>query len=293
MNILILGYGEMGHAMEHLLRSHHQIFIWDPYYSGDLADFNLHDTAARADAIVFCTPTAPLFELASDIGPHLGSGCVCLSMAKALDAEGRTAPQALQQGLPSSTGLTMMYGPMIAEEILADRPSYATVSATGEGALRTGMDLFHDTRLDLAPWPDMHGAALCAVLKNVYAMLFGMADELKLGDNVRGFLAVATLKEMADIMTSMGGESSTPYTLAGLGDLMTTATSEDSHHHELGRMAARGEQDLSGEGVNTLLTLEQKAILDFSQWPFLDLTRRIILHGETPVSALADSLKLA
>ena len=30
-NVLILGYGEMGHAMESLLAKHHQLFIWDKF----------------------------------------------------------------------------------------------------------------------------------------------------------------------------------------------------------------------------------------------------------------------
>ena len=292
MNVLILGYGEMGHAMAHLLGARHQLSIWDPFYPEPLPDISLEETAARADAIIFCTPTAPLFDLATRISPQLSHTCLCLSMAKALDKERRTAPQALLQGLPENANLAMMYGPMIAEEILANRPAFATLSANNDNAIGAGLALFRRSTLVLTPHTDMPGAALCAVLKNVYAMLFGMADELKLGDNVRGYLAVATLKEMADIMANMGGNPATPYTLAGLGDLITTATSEDSHHHELGRMAARGERDnLTGEGVNTLITLEQKNILDLGQCPFIDLARRIILHGASARSELADIMK--
>ena len=64
------------------------------------------------------------------------------------------------------------------------------------------------------------------ILKNVYAMVFGMADELELGDNVRGFLATATLQELDRIVLHQGGLPGTPYHLAGLGDLITTATSD-------------------------------------------------------------------
>ncbi|GMW05323.1 MAG: hypothetical protein AMXMBFR8_01200 [Nevskiales bacterium] len=37
----------------------------------------------------------------------------------------------------------------------------------------------------------------------------------------------------------------TAYGLAGLGDLVATATSEHSHHHQLGRRLARGETGVS------------------------------------------------
>ena len=58
---------------------------------------------------------------------------------------------------------------------------------------------------------------------------------------MRGYLAVAALRELDQIVCKMGGQAGSPYHLAGLGDLITTATSEDSHHHELGRMLAREE----------------------------------------------------
>jgi glycerol-3-phosphate dehydrogenase (NAD(P)+) len=43
------------------------------------------------------------------------------------------------------------------------------------------------------------------VLKNVYAMLFGVADELNLGDNMRGYFAASVLEELEQIIASLGG----------------------------------------------------------------------------------------
>jgi len=76
------------------------------------------------------------------------------------------------------------------------------------------------------------------ILKNVYAIMFGVADELKLGDNMRGHLMVAAIAELSGIVQSFGGQAHTPYSYAGLGDLLTTATSEGSHHHALGQYSS-------------------------------------------------------
>jgi len=70
--------------------------------------------------------------------------------------------------------------------------------------------------------------------------MFGVSDELKLGDNMRGYLMVAALSELSAIVKGLGAEAQTPYSYAGLGDLLSTATSENSHHHELGRKLASG-----------------------------------------------------
>ena len=88
------------------------------------------------------------------------------------------------------------------------------------------------------------------ILKNVYALLFGMADELELGDNRCGYFAVAAVRELNQIVCEMGGQVNSSCHLAGLGDLITTATSEDSHHHELGRKRQVEKlRALRGEGI--------------------------------------------
>ncbi len=79
------------------------------------------------------------------------------------------------------------------------------------------------------------------MLKNVYAILFGVADGLELGDNMRGYLATAAMHELERIVAGLGGSAGAAHRLAGLGDLITTATSKGSHHHELGRRLARGD----------------------------------------------------
>ncbi len=281
--ILLLGYGEMGHAMEYLLGASHAVSVWDPYFKGYLKKIDLDEAVQEAEIIIFCTPTAPIYELAQRISPSLQQQCLCLSMAKALDDEGRTAPQALQQGLAGQHAYGVLYGPMISEEIRAGRPAFASLAASDANALERALVLFRDTSLKLTPFNDVRGAAWCAVLKNIYAMLFGMADELALGDNVRGFLAVATLEEMAGIVQSVGGSAKTPYSLAGLGDLVTTATSEHSHHHELGRMVARNERDnLVGEGMSTLAILARRRIVHIEDYPFLHCVWRIMYESADP-----------
>ena len=55
------------------------------------------------------------------------------------------------------------------------------------------------------PSEDITGINWSVILKNVYAMAFGMADELGLGDNMRGFLMVMALRELDTIVRQLGG----------------------------------------------------------------------------------------
>ena len=130
------------------------------------------------------------------------------------------------------------------------------------------------------------------ILKNVYAMVFGMADECQLGDNMRGYLAVAALRELDQIVGSMGGKAGSPYHLAGLGDLITTATSEDSHHHELGRMLAREEvRGIEGEGIHTLKMVSQHRLFNTADYPLFQLIHDIVRSPQGVDERISDYVR--
>jgi glycerol-3-phosphate dehydrogenase (NAD(P)+) len=165
---------------------------------------------------------------------------------------------------------------MIAEEIRAGRPAFAQLAMSAPDALARVQQLFAGTALALEPSNDMRGMGWASVLKNVYAMLIGVADELQLGDNVRGYLVVAALREMQGIVAAQGGQAATAQQLAGLGDLVTTATSAGSHHHALGQQLARGATKLSGEGIHTLAMLRKFGLLKGIDCPLVQLAQQLV-----------------
>jgi glycerol-3-phosphate dehydrogenase (NAD(P)+) len=263
--VLILGYGEMGHAMESLLQGRHRTTVWQRHGGAALAD-----QTQDQDFILYCLPAAAHASISAQLAPHLPTQALCLTIAKGLDDSGLLPAEAMIPAL-GNRRVAVLYGPMIAEELRAGRPGFAEcVAATpGDNARITG--LYRGSTLRVEPASDLTGLSWSAVLKNVYAMAFGIADELGLGDNVRGFLAVAALRELARIVQDLGGAADTPYRIAGLGDLITTATSAGSHHHELGRKLARGEHNLKGEGVHTLQVLRVHPRFDTGAFPLFRL----------------------
>lgn len=272
INILILGYGEIGHAMEFLLKKHHSLAIWDKYPPVKFISVELEHSVPQADVILFCLPVNPHREIIQLIAPYLKKNCICVSVAKGLDETGKTAAQIFSENLPKNQPFALLYGPMIAEEILAGGYAFAQLGSRDSASSRMLQTCFAHTRLYLEPTDDIEGISWAVILKNVYAMAFGMADELKLGANVRGYLATAALHELQRIVVQMGGQPDSPYRLSGLGDLITTATSENSHHHALGRKIAKGElDDISGEGPHTLKMIEQHQLINLRDFALLQL----------------------
>ena len=293
LRVLILGYGKMGHAMECLLSARHDVRIWNMGAMVKGHHETLEEEVAEAQVILFCLPVNPHHEIASRIAPYLAEGSLCLSIAKGLDESGRTAAQVFGRVFNGKHRYGVVYGPMISEEIRMGRYAFADAVLSDAADFGVVHNLFRSSTLICQQASDMHGRSWSVILKNVYAIMFGVADELKLGDNMRGHLMVAAIAELSGIVQAFGGQAHTPYSYAGLGDLLTTATSEGSHHHALGRRLVRGEwSDISGEGVHTLRMVEKYHLFDWRSYPLFSLARDIATAPETLNERVEDYLKL-
>jgi glycerol-3-phosphate dehydrogenase (NAD(P)+) len=187
----------------------------------------------------------------------------------------------------------VVYGPMISEELRAGRYGFADAVLSDAADFEVIHNLFRGGRLVCRQASDMHGRSWSVILKNVYAIMFGVADELKLGDNMRGHLMVAAIAELSGIVQAFGGQAHTPYSYAGLGDLLTTATSEDSHHHALGRrLVLGGWSDISGEGVHTLQMVEKYRLFEWRAYPLFALVRDIVTQPAALNQRIEEYLKL-
>lgn len=290
--VLILGHGKMGHAMECLVSGRHDLRIWCMEEDTNGVS-TLEDKVAWAQVILFCLPVNPHHEIVSRIAPYLAEGSLCLTIAKGLDESGRTAAQVFESVLTAGHHYGVIYGPMISEEIRTGRHAFADVVLSDTADFDVIQSLFHGTTLICQQASDMHGRSWSVILKNVYAIMFGVSDELQLGNNMRGHLMVAAIAELSGIVQSFGGQAHTPYSYAGLGDLLTTATSEDSHHHALGRQLVRGEWSaISGEGVHTLQMVEKYHPFEWRAYPLFSLAHDIVTAPQTLNARVDEYLKL-
>lgn len=283
-DILIIGHGEMGQAFEFLL-GRENVDVWERH----TATRTLEEVSSGRSFIFFCVPANPVFQIAEKIREHIDPETICLSIAKGLDDSGRPAAMAMRDALGNHCTQGVIYGPMISEELRAGRPGFGNLAISDAEAIGKIMSRFEDSELYLYPNSDLAGMTWCAILKNVYAMAFGMADELQLGVNVRGYLSVTSLQELSRLSVHFGGQPETPYGFAGLGDLITTATSEDSHHHSLGRMMARGEREnLAGEGTHTLAKAREENLIPIDDFPLFAAVNRVVLGDTDAATALRE-----
>ena len=80
----------------------------------------------------------------------------------------------------------------------------------------------------------MEGVELAGALKNIYAIVCGMAESMKVGENAIGLILTRSMAEMSRFAVAKGADPITFLGLSGMGDLVATCTSKLSRNYQLG-----------------------------------------------------------
>lgn len=274
--VVVAGHGQMGHAMEALLVKRARMSVW-PIAPDQLElPADIGQDVPVADFLLICTPTMAHTAVLDRLVRLLQPECAVLSIAKGLDSAGRCAADILQDHC-GKRSWGVLGGPMIANEIITGKPAFATLGSHDHALLARTQELYPHNRLALLGSLNPQAVSWCGVLKNIYAPLVGVSDELGWGDNARGHIIMAALHEMQAILGELTGDDGQAYGDAGLADFITTVTSPSSHHYALGRRVARGDlSDLECEGVHSLQVLLAGNRLEPNRHPLLGIAAHLV-----------------
>jgi glycerol-3-phosphate dehydrogenase len=262
-NVVIIGQGEIGHAIKYLLKkTKHKVSIecWDVDMHACPIRKPLGEIIPKADLLFLCIPSWTIGGAAKDLKRHLKKRTVVVSVSKGLDrATGNTVDVVIKKAFSPAQPAVLLSGPMLAEEIMEGKPAAAVAASVSKKARRTVAELFKGTQLHIQETSDVRGVAVCGILKNIYSIGFGMAQAYSPGDNYRGLFVQETLDEMERIVAKLGGKRETVCTLAGVGDLIATGFSKHSKNHEYGKcLALRGRVPFDSEGSISIQPMARK-----------------------------------
>jgi glycerol-3-phosphate dehydrogenase (NAD(P)+) len=138
---------------------------------------------------------------------------------------------------------------------------------------------------------------LAGALKNIYAIICGMADALGVGENALGLILTRSMAEMSRFAVAKGANPITFLGLAGMGDLVATCTSNLSRNFQLGAHLGAGlSLDMAktkvgqvAEGVRTLAVIKEESSKLNIKMPLVDSLHDIIYKKSSP-NALIDDL---
>jgi glycerol-3-phosphate dehydrogenase (NAD(P)+) len=146
---------------------------------------------------------------------------------------------------------------------------------------------------------DVLGVELAGALKNVIALAAGILEGLGLGHNTRAALITRGLAEITRLGVALGAEPQTFAGLAGMGDLILTATGPLSRNRQLGVELGAGkrlDQALAGrssvaEGVNTARSAVALGERHGVELPIAREVAAVLFHGKAPARAVAELME--
>ena len=236
LRISLIGRGAWGGTLARLwAESGHAVRSWSRRDGG-----TPEPLLADSDLVVVAVSMAAVLPLARSLAPVWPQGLPLLSCSKGIDPDGLcTATQLWHQEL-GDRPLAVLSGPNLADELARGLPA-ASVIASDSAALATRLQSeLRTANLRLYTNSDPIGTEAAGALKNVIALAAGISDGLGLGANARASLLCRGLAEMGVVLEALGGQSGTLYGLAGLGDLLATATSSLSRNQRFGALLATG-----------------------------------------------------
>lgn len=203
-------------------------------------------------------------------------------------------------GGPAGVRIVALSGPTHAEEVAMDLPT-TIVSASGDlEAAETVQDVFmgtpgQPTCMRVYTNTDIKGVELCGALKNVIALSAGISAGLGYGDNARAALITRGLAEIVRLGVKMGCKEQTFYGLAGVGDLIVTATSRHSRNNRAGYLIGSGstpeeaakQVGMVVEGINALPAAVRLAVQYGVEMPIVAFMDGVIRCGADPSEAAA------
>lgn len=217
-----------------------------------------------------------------------------------LQGSHQTLSQALAGVLDAPVGV--LSGPTFADEVSRNLPSVILLAlppGIDDDRARSLQALLATDRLRVYLSRDVLGVEYCAALKNVLAIAAGLVDGMGLGYNARAAIITRGLAEMSRLVEALGGQPSTVMGLAGLGDLLLTATGPQSRNRTFGELVGKGrsiqaaQAALGGQVVEGMFTTEAALALAAEAGVDLPIATEIarLLEGEDPREAIARLMK--
>ncbi len=177
-------------------------------------------------------------------------------IAKALAKLGKTPPLLIcAKGIEQTSGLLMtevlgealpggalavLSGPTFAREVAEAKPTAVTIAASDRALAERMAQAFGGRAFRPYVSDDPLGAQIGGAVKNVLAIASGIAIGRGLGENARAALITRGFAELTRLALKKGARMETLGGLSGLGDLILTATSDQSRNYALGRALGQG-----------------------------------------------------
>ncbi|BCD89604.1 glycerol-3-phosphate dehydrogenase [NAD(P)+] [Pseudomonas solani] len=249
---------------------------------------DLDAVLASCELIFVAIPSSALRKVLEPVAGQL-KGRMLVSLTKGIEAQSFLLMSQILEDIAPEARIGVLSGPNLAREV-ADHALTATVVASEDAELCQQVQAaLHGKTFRVYASADRFGVELGGALKNVYAIIAGMAAALGMGENTKSMLITRALAEMTRFAVKLGANPMTFLGLAGVGDLIVTCSSPKSRNYQVGHALGEGlslEDAVArlgevAEGVNTLKVLKARAEELQVYMPLVAGLHAILFEGRT------------
>lgn len=289
-NVAVIGGGSFGTVMANIIAQNgHLTRLWmrdseqvdslnttrqNAIY---LPGFKMHEQVSATsdlklavedvDMIFVAVPSASFRSVVQQMKPYLHPHIILITATKGIEpGTFKLMSQILAEEVDDGR-IAVLSGPNLAREIAENSPTGTVIASHDPEVRREVQEALRSDTFRVYANDDMLGVELGGSLKNIYAILAGLADAIGMGQNTISMLITRSLTEMARFGVCLGADPMTFLGLSGVGDLIVTCSSPLSRNFRVGKALGEG-KDLDmiinelgqvAEGVNTVRLVKEKA----------------------------------
>lgn len=259
----VLGAGTWGTALAIMLAQNaHSVTLWSALDSelNTLQETHTHpnlkdsvipesvaftkdiaEVCSDKDILLFAVASPYVRQTAQKAAPYIKEGQIIVDAAKGLEEDTLfTMSQVIKDGIGKDVTVVALSGPTHAEEVALGLPTTVVAACRNLNAAEQVQSIFMNTCMRVYTNEDILGVELCGALKNIIALACGISTGLGFGDNAKAAIITRGIAEMSRLGMAMHCDKMTFAGLAGLGDLIVTATSRHSRNNKAGFLIGSG-----------------------------------------------------
>jgi len=311
MKISIIGGGAWGTTLgQTLVDNGHDVLIYDlnpaavdkinahhhPFFDAILPDqvqatTSLEKIASFSNYFLLSVPTKAVRSACKSLNPLLKKPSVFINVSKGIEPDTlKRVSEIVEEEITEDhyKGFVVLTGPSHAEEmILRHLTLLVSASKDLELAKEVQMIFSNDQYLRVYTSTDLIGCEVGGAVKNAIAVISGVCTGLGLGENARAAVITRGIVEIVKVVEIMGGKKETAFGLTGIGDLIVTASSENSRNFTAGKKIGLGipvdevyrSEKQTIEGIRTIEAMHKLSLEHGIELPMINVAYDILYSG--------------
>lgn len=202
---------------------------------------DLAQAVAGVDEVMMVVPSIGFRSTLTLLKPLINANTRIVCASKGMDeASGLLFNTAVEDILGKTNSYAVLSGPSFAKEVGAGLPTSVVIASHDKKLVNDLKQRFDSDIFHVYPSDDVIGVELGGVVKNVIAIATGISDGMQFGTNARSAIITLGLNEIIRLGVSLGAKQETFLGLSGMGDLILTASDDQSRNRRLGLALGKG-----------------------------------------------------